>query len=68
MTILTVVTYTNSKKELENTVKNQLDQVADALDRATDEYLRGIKSDIIIWGDRNIYRAFLTEQQLLNWL
>ena len=57
MAVLTVVTYTNSKKELEITVKNQLDQVVEALDRATEEYLSGIKNDVIIWGDRNIYRA-----------
>ncbi len=54
MTLLTVITYSNSKKELEKSVENQLNQSAESLARSTEEYLSGLRNDVMIWSDKYI--------------
>jgi methyl-accepting chemotaxis protein len=59
MAILSVMTYSGSKRELEKTVELELNHMSDSLKRTTQEYLSDKRNDISLLAGNAVYQSLL---------
>jgi methyl-accepting chemotaxis protein len=62
MAVLTLVSYITAKGEIEHAVEGEIAQVADALNRNMENYLSEAENNIVLFGDRNLYRALFENE------
>ncbi|MBF9016504.1 MULTISPECIES: hypothetical protein [unclassified Oceanispirochaeta] len=61
MAALSFISYTNSKKEIQQAMEGYVEHVAELLVQALDDYLISAVEDIEIWSDRDVYREVFSD-------
>lgn len=61
MATLSIISYTNSKQEIQQAMEGQVEEASELLVQALDDYLINAVKNVEIWSDRNAYRDIFSD-------